>query len=580
MRKADQPVSRAGEWLPPCLPADELPPAGSPASERAAGRQPTAGPSGGRSLTGPERVTGAPSEAEQAAALAATELPPRTPVAGAAPGGEFASAVEALAAVEAGLAFLGRADAAALPAETLAVCLRGLGRAEAVHTAARSRLLTAFNAQSGSEADGHPTTKSWLRWQTRATNAAAGGQVWWMRRLAVHPRIARALGDATISPSWARQFCEWADKLPPEVREDADQILLDAAAAGAELPELSRIAEELHERTAPPGPGADDGPDGAGDSDEDGFADRRVWLDVHFKDAGRLTGDLTPECAAALGAVLDSLGKPAGPADNRSPGQRQHDALEEACRRLLGAGDLPDVAGQPAAVHLHVTLDQLQGLPGAAAAAARWAASGAGPGWLRSTAAAHGSACDARITPVVTGHADPGALAAAVRAFLAGPPGSAPGAMLPDATLTRLRDTLLRYALDLLSGPAGLAAALRAGTAGPHAAGVSLPLDLGAATATVPPHLRRAVTTRDRHCAFPGCQQRPAACQVHHVIPRSQGGATALRNLVLLCSFHHLNAIHRQGWTLTLHADGTTTATHPRGYRTYHSHSPPTSAAA
>jgi hypothetical protein len=50
---------------------------------------------------------------------------------------------------------------------------------------------------------------------------------------------------------------------------------------------------------------------------------------------------------------------------------------------------------------------------------------------------------------------------------------------------------------------------------------------------------------------------------------------SALGNLVPLCGFHHLTAIHRWGWTLTLHPDGTTTATSPDGTRALHSHSPP-----
>ena len=62
---------------------------------------------------------------------------------------------------------------------------------------------------------------------------------------------------------------------------------------------------------------------------------------------------------------------------------------------------------------------------------------------------------------------------------------------------------------------------------------------------------------------------------MHHVIPRSQGGATRLDNLTLLCMFHHLIAVHRWGWSLHLHADGTTTATSPDGRKTLHSHSPP-----
>jgi hypothetical protein len=93
-------------------------------------------------------------------------------------------------------------------------------------------------------------------------------------------------------------------------------------------------------------------------------------------------------------------------------------------------------------------------------------------------------------------------------------------------------------------------------------------------------HLRRAVTARDRHCRFPGCDQPAAACQPHHIIPRSQGGPTSLTNMLLLCTFHHLIAVHRWGWGIVLLPDGTVTATSPDRTRTLHSHGPPTSTAA
>jgi hypothetical protein len=152
---------------------------------------------------------------------------------------------------------------------------------------------------------------------------------------------------------------------------------------------------------------------------------------------------------------------------------------------------------------------------------------------------------------------------------------------LPGRTRRRLAGTLLGYAADILSGPAGLAAFLRTGLlAGGSPASASLPLDTGIPTATVPPHLRRLVILRDRHCAFPGCHQKPVDCQVHHLIPRAKGGVTALHNLALLCAFHHPVAVHRWGWTLALNADGTTTATSPDGKRVYRSHGPPAAAAA
>jgi len=149
---------------------------------------------------------------------------------------------------------------------------------------------------------------------------------------------------------------------------------------------------------------------------------------------------------------------------------------------------------------------------------------------------------------------------------------------LPPATAARLRATLLAYAADVLSGPGGLAAFLRTRLTGGQFPAVSLPLDAGAATPTVPGHLRRAVITRDRHCAFPGCTQPPPTSQVHHLQPRTDGGPTRLDNLLLLCTFHHLIAVHQWDWTLTLHPDGTLTARSPDRKRTLHSHGPPTPA--
>ncbi len=111
---------------------------------------------------------------------------------------------------------------------------------------------------------------------------------------------------------------------------------------------------------------------------------------------------------------------------------------------------------------------------------------------------------------------------------------------------------IVRAAADLMSGPGGLASWLRTRLPENLAATVSLPLDIGASTDTIPVHLRRAVTARDQHCRFPGCDQHPAACQPHHLIPRAQGGPTSLANMLLLCTFHHLIAVHRWGWAINL----------------------------
>jgi hypothetical protein len=52
-------------------------------------------------------------------------------------------------------------------------------------------------------------------------------------------------------------------------------------------------------------------------------------------------------------------------------------------------------------------------------------------------------------------------------------------------------------------------------------------------------------------------------------------GPGGLASCVLLCAYHHQVVIHRQGGTLTLNPDGTTTAWSPDRTKTLHSHSPP-----
>ena len=511
--------------------------------------------------------------------------------------------------VLAGLGWLAAADAASLPAGVQADCLRGLERAASVHAAARARVLAGFTAQRRFEDDGQGSARTWLTWQTRVTAAAARGSVGWMRRLADHPAVADALAGGSLSVSWARQVTGWTGQLPPEHRGDADVILVTAAAEGLDLAGLAALAEEIRRRTA--------GPDRDRD---DGFTSRGLWLDTTLGGAGRVTGDLSARCAAALQEVLGSLGTKMGAEDTRSAAQRQHDALEEACRRLLAAGCLPGRAGQPVHLHLQLSLDQLLagiGTPGRPwlppgytqppqPGTPAWPRGPAGPGGpaVSRPGAGPGDDCDAAIIPVVTGRVDHHLLDR-LAGRLAGtwteydprrspcsdnhpgrPPGPGDDATDEDRAAWQrrrelskaaAREIILRNAVALLSGPSGLASWLRTGTLPPPAASVSLPLDVGAVTDLVPPHLRRAIISRDQHCAAPGCDTPPAACHVHHIIPRSQGGTTSLGNCLLLCSFHHLILVHRWGWTITLHADGTTSAASPHG-RTLHSHSPPAAA--
>jgi len=271
-------------------------------------------------------------------------------------------------------------------------------------------------------------------------------------------------------------------------------------------------------------------------------------------------------------------------------------------RRLAASGLLPERAGQPVKVWAHVSLAELRAMDDGSLLETEWvaemrirwaarraeAADGAGSdgaAWLDGDAA-QGFACDAVITPVVTGDVDPGALddLVALCLQLTGhgarcAPQPAPGPagldLLSGMSREAIQQAIIGKAADLLSGPGGLASFLRTRQLGARLAGPSLPLDIGYSR-SIPAAIRTAVILRDQRCRWAGgCNQPAAACEVHHVKHQAHGGPTSVRQCVLLCSFHHQVVIHRWGWTLVLNPDGTTTAWNPDRTKVLHSHGPP-----
>jgi hypothetical protein len=156
--------------------------------------------------------------------------------------------------------------------------------------------------------------------------------------------------------------------------------------------------------------------------------------------------------------------------------------------------------------------------------------------------------------------------------------GPDPAQMSPEARQAH-RYAIARFAVDFVSGPGGLASALRTGLLEHPFSTPSLPLDIGYAD-SIPGHIRRAVMLRDEHCAWPGGCDRPAsASDVHHIRHKSDGGETSPHNLGLFCEFHHETCVHRWGWQVTLHPDGSMEARSPDGRQVLRSHAPPRRAA-
>ncbi|MGH3207498.1 MAG: DUF222 domain-containing protein [Trebonia sp.] len=479
-------------------------------------------------------------------------------------GRSFRSAPDAAAMAGAAMDYIHSA-VADLDGAACGELLIALGQVQAKLTAAQAGLLRRFDAADAHDADGYGSSSSWLTAKAGLPRKAARAAVRQMRQLGDRPLLGAALAAGAVTDSLAFTMADWTRRLPAQLRAETDRIMLDAAAAGASIDDLAAIASCAIEAWRAQQPDADDPDPG----------DRTVQLGTTFGGAGVIRGDLTPECATAVRAVLEALGKKAGPEDDRTEGQRFHDALQLACTVLLRARLVPDRAGADSQAVIHIPLSQLRQLPGAPELEDAWIRARLGEDGYLTGADAQAAACDAQTVPVVTGTVDPDVIDKMIALARTAPEAD----VLSPQAWSALRHAMARLAVDLVSGPAGVAAILRQGLLDKPYNTPSLPLDIGYSD-SIPAHIRRAVLLRDRSCAWPRCGRPAVYCDVHHLRHKRDGGETSVANCVLVCQFHHDVCLHRRGWQLILHPDGTTEARSPDGRHVLRSHAPPSPRAA
>ena len=88
------------------------------------------------------------------------------------------------------------------------------------------------------------------------------------------------------------------------------------------------------------------------------------------------------------------------------------------------------------------------------------------------------------------------------------------------------------------------------------------PLHLGKRKSSVPPAIRKAVMSRYRTCAWPGCTA--TAVQMHHTHHRADGGHDDVESIVPECLEHH-QLIHTNGIWITIDTNGTVHHWRPDG---------------
>ena len=199
--------------------------------------------------------------------------------------------------------------------------------------------------------------------------------------------------------------------------------------------------------------------------------------------------------------MVDDIGRVGG---GRPPtaGQRRADALVDICQQVLRHGELPDTGGQRPQLTYVLPADW------AAGRQAEIACRDCGPRCAEHSAPSFADTANA----CLPGQGGVPAEQACATAAWSGPQTrSRIEALLCDARISRV---LLDSA-----GQVRRLEALHDSITGAQ---------------------RRALAARDLGCAARGCTRPPGMCDAHHLVRRSDGGPTALDNLVLLCRRHHV----------------------------------------
>jgi hypothetical protein len=246
------------------------------------------------------------------------------PAYGGAPVSELRSALDGLATV----------DVAGMPAGALGEHIKELFEARNRIDGELERAIGEFDAHGMGDADGCPSTASWLRGHARLAPADASGRVKTARMLRELPKTAAALQAGAMSLDHARQIAMLAADTNPETTRGVEDQLVFVANAFDPL-DLSRVLRQIRQALAK---------DKTERDEEDAHDRRRISLAASFDGMVNVNGWLAGEAGALVKAALDARAKPL-PGDTRTHGQRYADALTALATESLNRGDLPDNHG-------------------------------------------------------------------------------------------------------------------------------------------------------------------------------------------------------------------------------------------
>ncbi len=288
--------------------------------------------------------------------------------------------------VVAGIDVLAASDVYTAPAAVLADEVVELHRELSRLQAQITRRVAALDHITAGQIDGHVSTASWLRDACSTTHEYASDLVRTSRVLDARPTCAAVLQAGRISYVHARVVTSTLSDLPPDSRDTAEPILLEAAQK-LDPGRLRSVANRLRETI---------NRDHADRSATRDHARRRLHISRTLDGMVVLDGLLDAEAGGIVLSALMPLSKPLSPDDTRTPAQRRADALVEISEHTLRTGEIPTMGGHRPAITVTLSLESLQKLPGTPGGELDWA----GPVTAET---ARRLSCDANIRRIILG---------------------------------------------------------------------------------------------------------------------------------------------------------------------------------
>jgi hypothetical protein len=211
-----------------------------------------------------------------------------------------------------------------------------------------------FDKSGEYKADGALSVIAWLKWKCKLSGAAATERVGIARQLDQLPKTEAAFARGDVGYEHVALIARTADHVGAAAVRNEEANLLQAALT-RDPGQFTSVAKNFEHRI-----------DAEGALAETNRAHTRRYLHLSEPQDGmvRIDGLLDAEGGATVRTALAAFMKPIKN-DERTYGQRQHDALIELC--LQRAGSRRDGAGPRPQLIIRASLDTLAGIPGAPA---------------------------------------------------------------------------------------------------------------------------------------------------------------------------------------------------------------------